>query len=129
MSRYLFDTFCWIELFQGGPKTKEVKKLLEGGDSEILVSSITLPEIAAKFYAINRGNEVPHVLAAIVSKARVVEISTEIANAAGSFWAQHHAKTNLGLVDCILAATALANDATVVTGDSHFKLFKNARII
>ena len=129
MKSYLLDTFCWIELFQGGAKAGAVKRILGEKNAVLLVSSLSLAEIAAKLSAIGKSQEVSQVLAAITAKASVVEIDAEIAGSAGRLWAQHHAKEGIGLIDCVIAASALARNASVVTGDPHFKVFSNSVIL
>lgn len=128
MKRLLLDTFCWVELLQGGGKASVVEGLLSGG-SEVFIASITLAEVSAKLHATGRGSDAQRVLASITARARVVDVTPGIACRAGELWQQHHARENTGLADCIIAASAEAFDAVVVTGDVHFKAFKGAHNI
>ena len=129
MKRYLLDTFCWLELFTNGPKKPAVKRILAETDATILISSLSLAEVSARLTSAGRTADVHHVLSAISARATKVEIDESIAAKAGEYWAKFHSKQNIGLIDCVIAASALANDAIVVTGDPHFKAFPNAIIL
>ncbi|MBI5177303.1 PIN domain-containing protein [Candidatus Micrarchaeota archaeon] len=129
MKTYVMDTFCWTELLQGGPKSPAVQRILDEKDAEFLISTLTLAELSAKLHAAGKGHDVHHVLAAVCSRAKTVDISLGIAHKAGQLWAERHPKDNTGLIDCIIAAIALAHDATIVSGGQHFKNFPNAIIV
>lgn len=129
MKTYVLDTYCWTELLQGGPKSPRVKRILDEGDAEFLISTITLAEISAKLHAAGKGQEVHTVLAAVGSKAKAIEINGGIAFKAGELWARFHPLDNTGLADCIIAAIAIENGATLVSGDPHFKNFPNTLML
>lgn len=129
MKTYVLDTVCWTEIFHGGPKAPAVQRILDEKDCQFLVSTLTLAELSAKLHAAGRSQDVHHVLAAVRSKAQTVEINASIAHKAGSLWAQFHPKDNTGLIDCVIAAIGITHDATVVSGDPHFKNFPNAIVL
>lgn len=127
--KYLFDTFCWVERFQKGAKYSRVVKLMEEAGEQKLVSSVSLAEISAKLWAAGRSPDVHHVLGAVTRESKVVGIDEQICDKAGEYFAKFHAKHNIGLMDCIIAASALVHGATVVTGDPHFKVFSHALVL
>jgi len=66
----------------------------------------------------------------IITNARIVETTPKIVKQAGLFHAQIRKKMHaFGIVDSILLTTAKAIGAKIVTGDNHFKGFKEVIIL
>ncbi|HII39299.1 TPA: type II toxin-antitoxin system VapC family toxin, partial [Candidatus Micrarchaeota archaeon] len=84
--------------------------------------------IAAKFHSLGRNEEARQAIGSIKQRAQVIEVSDWIADTAGRIWAENRSN-KMGLVDCIILATAMQEKAVVLTGDAHFKEFKNAKVV
>ncbi|MEW5955917.1 MAG: PIN domain-containing protein [Candidatus Micrarchaeota archaeon] len=123
MSRYLIDSYGWIEAFTNGPKAKHFTDCTASG-AELISCGVVLAEIAAKFHRGGRGDEVAPVLASIRQRTKLVEIDEEVADLAGRLWAEHH-RGGMGLAGAIILAVATKEDAIVLTGDLHFKGLKS----
>jgi len=127
MSKYLIDSCGWIESLTKGPKAKPFIDCIASKE-EIITCGIVLAEVAAKFHSTGKGADAAAVLASIRQRAKLVEINEEIADLAGRLWAGHN-RSGMGLADAVILAIAVKEHAVVLTGDSHFKGFKNARVV
>ncbi len=119
----LIDAYAWIEYLEGSQKGEKVRQLLARED--ILTLSVTVAEVVSKV-ARRKGN--PKIAyEAILAHAKTMDFSVEEANEAGLLHAQMRRKIpNFGLVDAILMVAAKHHDATIVTGDEHFRSAKKA---
>ena len=122
MMKILFDAYAWIEYLQGSIEGEKVHKILQGSD-ECLTLTITLCEIISKVKR-NKGN-VEIAYEAIHSNSRIIDPSSNVSKEAGLIHAKMREKIkNFGLVDSLLLASAKQYGAKILTGDNHFKGFK-----
>ncbi len=122
--KYVFDAHAWIEYLQGSKQGEDVCALLQSERNQIFVLPITIAEVVAKIKRDKGNYKLAH--EAIVSNATVIETSDEAALEAGIVYVDTRKKlTSFGIVDALVLVTAAAIKAKVVTGDYHFKQFKN----
>ncbi len=48
MSKYVLDSWAWIEYFEGSPKGERVKDIISDSRNEILTHSVSVAEIISK---------------------------------------------------------------------------------
>ena len=114
---YLLDTDVIIDYLRG--QTDSVT-YIEGLNAPFLISVVTVAEL---YSGVREGDE-RRVLADFLSTFELVPVSTEIAIAGGLYrrdWGRSH---KVGLADALIAATADARGATLVTLNvKHFPMF------
>ena len=119
---------AWIEYFKGSEIGKKVNRILESKENEIFTSIITIAELAS---ILKRKNEDVELCCKIVKdSSELFFINAEIAKEAGILHAETRKKIkDFGMVDSIILLTAHKLNAKIVTGDPHFKGFKEAILI
>lgn len=117
----LIDSGVWIEYFAGSERGKHVKGYMEAGE-RIILSTINIAEvfrfILAKFSKKDAETAVDHML----KTSFVVPVSIDIAIEAAKI--KHARKWGLG--DSLILATAMKENASVVTADRDFQNEKSA---
>jgi len=113
------DSYAWIEYFQGSEYGKKAKKYIENGNCA--TPTIVLAELSDKYH--REGWKFwEKDLRFIVSKTKIIGLTKEIAIKAGEAkkkMRKNH--PNFGLADAIIFETAKSENASVLTGDEHFK--------
>lgn len=126
----MVDSYAWIELFRGGEKGKKVAQLIIESD-QVFTPDIVLAEVARKYVregyddsTVKKRLDFMHDVSAVVS------IDREIAVTASKCYIEMVEKSKElkqpkpGLADAIVLAISRVKDAKVVTGDMHFRPFK-----
>lgn len=109
-----FDSWAWVEFFQGSRRGQSVKTILES--AEILFTpAVCLAEIKAKY--LREGHDPTTRLRFIKSRTSIIDLDASIAEAAGDL--KH--RDRLHMVDALVLSCALARRADLVTGDEHFR--------
>lgn len=126
--KYVIDAYAWIEYFVESDKGKKVKEIIESRENEIFVSIITIAEVSSIAIRENRDVELGHKI--ILGLSHVYFINLELAKEAGILHAEIKKKIkDFGLADTFVLLTARKIGAKIVTGDPHFKGFKEAVLI
>lgn len=112
----LIDTDVLIDYLRGNA---DAVNFLEGLTNHLLISSITVAELYA---GVREGNErTAH--DRFISAFELVPIDVEIAVAGGLFRRDFGKSHNVGLADAIIAASAKARNAVLITLKSkHFPM-------
>ncbi|MCK5624453.1 PIN domain-containing protein [Candidatus Pacearchaeota archaeon] len=114
--KIIFDTFAWIEYFEGGKKGLEVKNYLE--NNEVLTPLIVLLELSYK--ADKEGWNCKELLDFIKHNSQIAGINEEFVLEFGKLYNKTKKKIkSMGFADMIILNTAILNDAKVLTGDPH----------
>lgn len=125
--RYIIDDYAWAEYLEGSKLGENVREVILGED-EIFSLSLTIAEVISKVKRKKGNFEIA--FNAIKSNSKIVEISPEIAKKAGLFHAEIREKIkNFGLVDALILILARKLNAKILTGDEHFREFKEAIFI
>jgi predicted nucleic acid-binding protein len=120
MSKYVLDSWAWIEYFQGAPKGKTVKEIILDARNEVYTHCVSVAEIISK--AKQTGKDVEAVFAAIATDSNIVEASFEDSKKVGITHAVTRAKNrNFSLADAFVLTTSRKIKAKVLTGDPDFK--------
>lgn len=108
------DTSIWVAYFRG---EEQVKQLIER--EELVTSTIAIAELAALFE--KQSLSFKKELLFMKSRAKIVSLTTEIALQAATIKTQQRKKNKkFGLADAMHYATALDQEARLVTMDNDF---------
>lgn len=120
----MLDSFAWMEYFMGSPKGEKVQKLVDD-DSQLYTSPIVIAEIYSK--SLRTDGKAEERKDFIIKRCVVIAFDVKIAVEAAKIHAQNRVKTHdFGLADAIILASARSRKTKVLTGDIHFKNFKDA---
>ena len=108
----LLDTTVLIDALTGKPAAERLRRLRDVGDVP-LVCAVTVEEL---WHGLRRDEEA--VVRRFVQGLRIVPLSAAEGQRAG-IWRREHAARGITLhqADCLIAAAAVAVDATLVTGN------------
>jgi PIN domain nuclease of toxin-antitoxin system len=120
MTRYVFDSWAWIELLRGTEKGERVRRALEDERNVVLTCSVTVAEVVSKFGREGLDAEAPYT--AIVTSSKVVGLGSDDAREAGVLHAaMKKRRPNFSLADAVVLHLARKEKARVLTGDSDFE--------
>ncbi|MEK6906237.1 MAG: PIN domain-containing protein [Nanoarchaeota archaeon] len=118
----VFDTYAWIEYFNGTNKGEIVRKYM--GENEILTPVIVLLELSYK--ADKEGWNFKDYLKFIKLNSEIVGINEKFVLLFGDFYNKiKKSIKKIGITDIIILHTANINDAKILTGDKHFEKIDN----
>ncbi len=128
MSRYVIDAFAWIEYFLSSAKGQKVKEIVEDARHEIFISPLTLSEVMSLSKREQRDYE--EIYMVMLSLARVFPVDELFFKEVGLLHAEIRQKIkDFGMIDVAVLLTARKLNAKVLTGDPHFKGFREAVLI
>lgn len=128
MTKYILDTFAWIEYFEGSKQGKKVEEFITDHENEIFTCAAMIAEIVSK--AKRTGKDATVACAAIETLSKVIEVDNELAKLAGILHAEQKIKmVDFGMMDAFLLAASKRMGATIVTGDPHFKKMENVEFL
>ena len=125
--RILLDTQIFISLSRQGTEgvSARVRKLVEDEDSELLVSAVSITEIAIKAsikkLAITESNA-----SKAVEDLRLTLIPFEPRHAMRMFALPLHHRDPF---DRMLIATALSESVPIITGDAEFREYRGLKVV
>mgnify|MGYP001580805479 CR=1 FL=1 len=126
--KIVFDTFAWVEYFNGSEIGVKVKQMLELQENEIFTSIMTIAELASALKRDDRDVEISYKIVKDLSKIYFIDL--ELAKEAGILHVEMRKKLkDFGMIDCLILLTARKLSAKILTGDPHFKGLKEARLI
>jgi predicted nucleic acid-binding protein len=124
--KIVFDTYAWIEYFEGSKKGEVVEGFLQ--ENEILTPSIVLLELSYK--ADKKGWDIKKYLNYINMKSKIIGINDDFILEFGGVYNSARLKAkDIGIVDVIVLANAKMNGAKILTGDPHFSGFEETIIL
>ncbi|MDO8460730.1 MAG: PIN domain-containing protein [Nanoarchaeota archaeon] len=120
------DTFAWVEYFLGTKKGKLVEEYLN--EEDLITPSIVLIELSCKSAKENWNFQ--ELLSFIRSKSNIVGIKEAVIEECGKIYLeQRKKKGKFGMNDAIIWTIAKNVNAKIITGDEHFKDFKEVIMI
>jgi len=121
----IIDSYAWIEYLEGSKLGEKVREMIINENNEIFSLNLCIAEVVSK--AKRKNLDVETAFKAININSRVVEVTPEIAKKAGLFHAEIRSKIkDFGLVDALILMLARELNAKILTGDPHFKDYKEA---
>jgi predicted nucleic acid-binding protein len=124
-SKYVIDSYAWIEYFKASAGGEVAKEYIESGNC--VTPTIVVSEISRKLQKeIELGDETPDgrlkSLEYINATSQVAELDFELAVTAGKTDLEMKKKEKgWGLADSIVLCTARRIKGKVITGNDHFK--------
>jgi uncharacterized protein len=109
-----FDTYAWVEYFNGTAKGKKVARHVESTE-EIVISAACIAELKVK-YEREQVDAQP-----ILQFVRLRSIITPVDETIALLAAEYRLKQGLYIMDALMYATARHHQTTLVTGDKHFE--------
>ena len=126
--KYVIDSYAWIEYFRGSEEGIKFGKTIDAEENEVFSSIITVSEVCSVFIRENRNPEIAY--KSMIDLSTLYFINPEMAKEAGILHAEIRKKIkDFGLADAIVLLTARKLGAKIVTGDPHFKSFKEAVLV
>lgn len=122
----LFDTYAWVELFDGTDEGTQVARVLE--DTPVVYTApIVLAEVYSKISRVKGRAEAEEATAKILDECASIETDASISLAAGRIHAEMKQKMpDFGMADAFILACARDRGVKVLTGDPHFKDIEDA---
>lgn len=117
MSTYLLDTSALLAHFFGEAGAEEVQTLFDD-EEEIMISVISVAELAGRLEVELGSAESGRVTSAYVAASRQVAVNLPVARTAVTF--RQAATRRLPLIDALIAASASEARAVLVHRDPHF---------
>lgn len=128
MSKYILDSWSWIEYFEGSAKGERVKEIMSDSRNEIFTHSVSIAEIVSR--AERRGKDINEIWTAITNNSKVLETRAEESREAGVTHAEvKSSNRNFSLADALVLAAARRLGAKVLTGDTDFKNITEATLL
>jgi predicted nucleic acid-binding protein len=119
----LVDSYGWIEYFIGGRLADRYARYIETTEEKIL-PTIIIYEVYKKL-KVKMGEQEALEAYAYMLNADVVPLTEDVALKAADI----SLATGLGMADAIIYATAMNNNAKLVTSDPHLKNLESVAFI
>jgi len=121
----LIDSYGWIEYFAEGPLADSYATFIEKANVENTITpTIVVYEVYKKIKS-TKGEQKALEAYAQISRTKIIELTSHLSLEA----ADVSLTTNLGMADSIIAATAKAYNAKIITSDEHLKNIKGVKFI
>lgn len=125
-SKFIIDSFGWIEYFGGGKLTNSYAKYIENcSPSTHFTPSVIIYEVYKKVRSSYTEEDAIKAIMHIDNYTTIVDIDSELAVKG----AEASIDEKLPMADALIRATANKLDAKIVTSDPHFKNLKNVIFI
>ena len=124
--KIIFDTYAWIEYFEGTKKGEKVEEYLK--NNEIITPVIALLELSYK--ADKENWDFKEIFNFIKIHSKISGINEEFVLNFGRLYNKTKKEIkNIGFADIFVLNTALLDNAKVLTGDPHFSKLNNSVIL
>lgn len=118
-SELFFDTWAWIEIFQGSPNAEALWE--QARTQRVRTSILSLAEVSAYYAGVATAQERENALAFIESHSKIQNVTPDHARLAGLVRAELRKNaTRASLIDALILAAAREAGATLVSGDRAF---------
>lgn len=124
----VFDTFAWVEYIADGKHAKKVSDLLvDTGHRQKITPATVMAELTEKLLREGADQlKIKQAVEFIASKTMIVQCDEQIACRAGEInHAQKQKIKDWGMLDSLNYAVAKILNCQFVTGDPHFRGFKD----
>jgi len=126
--KYVIDSWAWIEYLIGSSHGEKVREIAENKENEMFTCVLSIAEIMSMTKRENRDSDSAYNF--ITSLSKIYDVNNELSKNAGFLHAEIR-KTikDFGLVDAFILAISKELKAKILTGNKHFKSFKEAVFI
>jgi predicted nucleic acid-binding protein len=119
MTRFIIDSYAWIEYLEGSKEGARVRDLLQP-PSEAYTPAPVVAEVTSK--TVRRGRDASVAWMALRGSSVIVPLDGETAHAAGALHAEYRRRiSDFAMTDAVVLTLARKLDAKIVTGDPHFR--------
>ena len=127
--KYVIDSWAWVEYLSQSLNGEKIKLILDDEKNEIFINSIILSEVISKTAREKRDTNIA--FKALTSLGRMADINDQqFSQEVGLLHARTREKIkDFGLADAIILSTSLAEEAKILTKDSHFSGFPRAVLL
>jgi predicted nucleic acid-binding protein len=126
-SRYVVDSYAWIEYLDGTEIGRKVSDLIKE-NNQVFTCVLTIAEVVSK--AARKGKDAKIAYDVITNNSKVINADEELSLQAGLLHCEmRKSLKDFGLADAYVLATARKLKSKVLTGDMHFKNVKDAVLI
>jgi len=128
MTRYVVDSWAWIEYLDGSPMGEKVRERLADQGNEIFTHAVSLAEVISKVRT--REKDTDAAWGAIMTNSKVFAFGEKDLKDAGLLHAKMKSKgSNFGLADAFVLSAARKLGAKVLTGDPDFAGIEEAVVV
>jgi|SRR3989338_9828403 len=128
MPKYIIDSYAWIEYFKDSEKGRKAARILDSTENELFTPIVIIAEVCSLFQ--REGRDPLLAYEHIISLSTPLPFSAEFARDVGVLHGAIKLKIkDFGLVDAFVLFAAKKFGAKILTGDLHFKGFKEAVLI
>jgi len=128
MTRFVVDSWAWLEYLNGTGSGQKLRNLIDKEGNEVFTSIISYSEVIS--VAKRKNMDVDIAENALATFSEIVDIDKNMARETALFHGEIRKKINdFGLGDAFVVVTANKLNAKIVTGDPHFKDMKNVLMI
>lgn len=123
MTKFLLDTWAWIEYFEGSEIGRKVDEKIRSED-EIYTSIVTLAELSDNFHRkdVITGYSWEEIREFVETKTEILPVTPENSSKAGKTKAEERKEMkDFGLMDAIILETARRKEAKLISGDPHLQ--------
>lgn len=125
MTKYIIDSFAWIEYLMATERGNIVKDYIENEGNEIFTHIFSLAEISSRLS--RSGIDSTESIKIIVSNSGIINVSNISSINAGKIHSKIREKIkDFGLVDAFILSSAKNMGLKILIGDPHFNSFKEA---
>ncbi len=123
MTRFILDSWAWMEYFVGSKPGLAVKRHLEEG--EAFTHSVTISEVISKLR--RQGKDTEDARQAFAALPKVIDTDRSAAAKVGELYAaMRNDVPNFSLADAFVLEAARRMELKVLTGDPDFRRVKEA---
>ncbi|MBI3190491.1 PIN domain-containing protein [archaeon] len=128
MNKFVIDSWAWIEYLNGTQRGLKAREIIQKSDNEIFTNVISLSEIIS--VAKRKNMDIDTAEEAVLSNSEIIGIDQDTARETGLLHAQTRKSIrDFGLGDAFVLFAARKINARILTGDPHFKGFKETVFI
>jgi len=128
MTRYVVDSFAWVEYLAATPLGAKVRGIVEDEGNEIFTSALSVSEIVSRAHREGRGGR--RVGELVEGASVVVPMDFTLAVSTGLVHAEVRRKVrDFPYGDAAVLAAAKRLRARILTGDPHFRGMENVEFL
>jgi predicted nucleic acid-binding protein len=126
-SGFVFDTYAWIEYIANSKHAKKVADLLKNARHKKVTPATVIAELTEKLFREGSDrSQIQQIINFIANKTLIVQCDSGVAFRAGEIsYTQKMKMRDWGMLDSLNYAVARILNYKFVTGDPHFKGFKD----
>ena len=127
--KYVVDSWAWIEYLIASPAGEKIKDIVEDSNNIVYINSIILAEVISK--TVREKRNIKTAFDALTTLSVIADINYPVfSREVGALHAEIKNKIkDFGLADAFVLVTAQKLGAKILTGDPHFRSFKEAVMI